>query len=329
MQKALVTLLSLALLASGAVLLSSIQSNRALEAQLATLRAELDAAQTIQKQTLDETRRIREENETFKKESEHLREKLATAAAEPGTPAPASGGRSRGGTSDWMKTMAKMFDDPEMKETMRNQQRMGIRMLYGEIMRELGLSQEDADIVMDILVDRQMDLSAAAMKQFGEEGSPGDIPAAAAAASETHNDKLKSILGDAKFKELESYESSMGDRWMLNQFESEFSTAGAPLAKDQKTKLLAIMQEERGKTPPGQTNFGNISNTADQLQAMQTDEGINQIVSVQEDFNRRVMERARGVLSPDQIVAFEKVQKQQTDLMNTQLKMSRELFRQK
>jgi regulator of replication initiation timing len=329
MQKLLVPLLCLALLACGVALYSKTTANRALESKLAAVRTALDAEIAKQEQTLAQTRRVREENEAFKQESEHLRNKLATLTNEPATAEVAKPDERGSGAASWMKSMAKMFSDPEMKKTVRTQQLMGIRMMYADAIRELGLSREDGDIVLDILADRQMDLSAAAMKQFGGDSAAADGASATADIAKSHIDKLKSVLGEEKFKNLESYEASMGDRILLNQFEGEFTSAGAPLAKDQKDQLLAIMRDERSKTPPDQPNLGNTGNATEQIKALQTDEGIDRLAASQENFNRRVMDRAQTLLSPDQIAAFEKVQKQQMELLHMQLKMSREMFRSK
>jgi hypothetical protein len=60
---------------------------------------------------------------------------------------------------------------------------------------------------------------------------------------------------------------------------------------------------------------------------MQSEEGINSWLKTQEDFNHRVLDRARTVLSPDQILAFEAAQKQQIDLQRMGVQMSREMFK--
>ena len=54
---------------------------------------------------------------------------------------------------------------------------------------------------------------------------------------------------------------------------------------------------------------------------------MNAFLKTQEDFNRRVLERARTVLSPDQMLAFEAAQKQQIEMQRMGVQMSRELFK--
>jgi hypothetical protein len=132
------------------------------------------------------------------------------------------------------------------------------------------------------------------------------------------------VLGEDKFKSLQSYEASMGDRFMLQQFEGQFGIAGAPLEGDQKQQLLSLMKEERAKTPP-QMNLAN-TNPARQMEALKDPATVNQFIASQEDFQKRVLERSRQFLNADQIGALEKVHQQQLELLRMQMKMSREMI---
>jgi hypothetical protein len=53
---------------------------------------------------------------------------------------------------------------------------------------------------------------------------------------------------------------------------------------------------------------------------------VNRWEQSQQDFNRRVLERARTVLSPDQVLALEASQKQQFQMQQMGMKMGREMM---
>jgi hypothetical protein len=236
---------------------------------------------------------------------------------------------SKGEASDgakWMKGIAKMFTDPEMRKTMRSQQMVGIRMMYGDLAKELGLSPQESEQLLELLTDRQMDMAAAGMQSLDANNpNQADDKKRLAENAKRYEDQIKAIVGEEKFKSLQTYESSMGDRFMLQQFEGQFGAAGAPLEGNQKQQLLDLMREERGKTPTN-LNLGNTSNPAQQMEALRNPETVNQFVASQQEFQKRVLERSRQFLSADQIGALEKVQKQQLDLLNMQMKMSREML---
>ncbi len=106
--------------------------------------ARLEEEARIKRHT-EELAKLREQNEIYKRESRELREKLAAktavASAAPAAttaePQGASDAEKKEG-GDFMKGIAKMYQDPEMK-VMRTQQAMGIRMMYGDLAKELGL----------------------------------------------------------------------------------------------------------------------------------------------------------------------------------------------
>jgi hypothetical protein len=209
---------------------------------------------------------------------------------------------------------------------MRSQQMIGIRMMYGDLAKELGLSPQDAEQLLELLTDRQMEMAAAGMQSL-DQNDPNQASAKERLAENTkrYEEQIKAMLGEDKFKSLQSYEASIGDRFMLQQFEGQFGASGAPLEGNQKQQLLDLMREERAKTPPN-LNLANSRNPTQQMEALKNPEMVNQFVTSQQEFHQRVLERSRQFLNADQIGALEKVQKQQLDLLNSQLKMSRDML---
>lgn len=280
-----------------------------------------------------ELSRLREQIEIFKQESEQLRARLAEEKTAPKTPAatdanaPAPGESAPGGGGQFMKGLAKMFTDPEMKKSMRVQQLVGIRMLYGDLTKELGLVGADAEQLLEILADRQMDISASAMSNLDPNAPDKDAKAKKIADTrQRYTEQLQAVLGEERYQKFKTYEGSIGDRFLLQQSEGQFAATGAPLDSAQKEKLLTFMREERAKTPADGNNLMNTTDPQKQFEAIQSDEAIAQFMTSQETFNRRVLDRARDMLNVDQIATLQKVQQQQIELLKTQMKMSREFL---
>jgi hypothetical protein len=249
------------------------------------------------------------------------------ANAAPGEPAvekPAGAG--------FMKNLAKMFNDPKMKEMMRAQQATGVNMMYGSLAKELGLSPDEAKQVLALLAERQGELTAKGMKAF-DKGAV-DAQALAETGKETeaaraaYDEQLKNVLGADKFAKFQEYERTIGERFALDQVQRQLAAGGTPLEEKQTQGLLEIMKQERQQTPPTPFDAANRGGAA-QAQAMQSDEAVNGWIKTQEDYNRRVLTRARTVLSPDQILAFEAAQKQQMEMQQMGVKMGREFFKAK
>ena len=56
---------------------------------------------------------------------------------------PKAGGPKEPKGENFMKGLAKMLTDPAMKKSMRSQQLIGIRMLYSDLAKQLGLSPQE------------------------------------------------------------------------------------------------------------------------------------------------------------------------------------------
>jgi hypothetical protein len=60
---------------------------------------------------------------------------------------------------------------------------------------------------------------------------------------------------------------------------------------------------------------------------MQDQGAIDGWIKSQDEFNRRVLDRARTVLNPDQMLGFEAALKQQIEMQKMGIQMSREMFK--
>ena len=335
MNKPIVIVLALVAAGLGGLAFTQSQSAARARASFAETQARLEAEAA---RDAEEIARLNEKIAMFKSEADQLRKRNAEKAAEPvdengKTPLAADPGDKPGDKKQdkgggWMKGIAKMFKDPEMRKMMRGQQGVGVRMMYGDLAKELGLTPDEANQVMELLTDRQMDASATAMNAMDETGDPSQLAASAADAQKVVADyeaKLKNILGEDRTKKLTDYERTLGDRMAIQQYSSSFSSAGVPLDETQKQGLLNVMKEERLKHPPGPLDPGT-KDVGAQMKAMRTGEGLDQALASQRDMNQRVLTRARTVLTPDQMAAFETAQKAQMEMQEMGIKMAKGMF---
>ena len=310
-----------------------VSANKKLRAQLDTRQQELAVQATESGARIAQ---VQEQNEIFKSESEQLRLKLVEQKKDVAAPAAVGAGADpakAGADTDaekkpegnWLKGIAKMFNDPAMKKSMRAQQAFGIRMMYGDLAKELGLSSQDANLVFDLLADRQMDMST---KALGGDGDESKLEANAAEAQKSKSDydaEIKNILGEERMKKFEDYERTAGERMMLQQYQQSLSGSGTPLDDGQRKTLLGIMSEERLRQPATPLDSGSKDVTG-AMKALRSGEGFDQAIASQRDMNQRVLARARTVLSADQIVSFETAQKQMLDMQEMGLKMGKAMM---
>ena len=215
----------------------------------------------------------------------------------------------------------KMFKDPEMKKAMAAQQSIALRQFYADFAKLANLSPQETEQLYDLLTQRQM----AMMENAGDmmNGSP-DVKAAEATAADAKkqfDDDLKTLLGDSRASQFQTFEKSLGDRIALNQLNQQLASSGMPLNDGQRDGLLRIIGDERSKQPASPIQSGNPSGLA-----ALSDDAMEKFFASQQEMNARVRTRAMSLLTAQQMQALEQGQKQQLEMQKAGIKMARQMF---
>ena len=219
----------------------------------------------------------------------------------------------------------RMMKDPAMKEMIRNQSKTMMKTMYGPLFKELNLPADQQKKLTDLLIDAQMSGVENAGDMFGgEAGAKTNAFNAVAEAQKKMGEDIKSLLGEEKYAQYEEYQKSLSDRMVLNQFQQQTAGTDTALRDEQLKQLVQVMKEEREKAPPVISE--DSSKTADSLSRMMNAEMMEQQFKWQEEYNKRVFERAGKVLTPEQLKEFAEFQEQQSNMQKLGLRMAREMF---
>lgn len=243
------------------------------------LKVDLDAANTRTKMIADRLAQV------------------ATPAPTPEPTAPTTDEATPKKSNNPARQWAEMLKNPEMRKAIRAQQAIGMRMLYGDLIKELHLDSDRADKLYDILVDQTLQSSEMGMDMLDGKSSAGSI-ADLKAKTDAQIDEL---LGPNGHQKVADFQQSLGDRMLVNQFDQTLSASDVKLSPEQKNALLQIMGEERKNSATMQ----KFSNPANQMQLF---EGNNwdQYVKASEEHFARVQRRAAGILTQSQTKEFQK-----------------------
>ena len=234
------------------------------------------------------------------------------------TPAPPSSDepkpKSQGGV------LAKMFENPEMRKMMAAQQTAALRGLYGDYARQANLSPDEENRFFQLLQDRQMALMDSSAKMMT--GGAIDMKAATAATNTT-DEALKYLLGDARYAQYQEFEKALPDRVQVLQFSHQLSAQGAPLTDSQVKVLIQIMSEERLSAPSFVSENAPGSQQALSMSPADVDRYSRLIDSV----NGRVYKRAASILTAPQLNTFAVFQRNMATAQVASLKMTQEMFK--
>ena len=248
------------------------------------------------------------------------------SSAGPQPPVP-DAGKSKGFFGDFL---SKMMDDPDMKKMMRQQQGAMMDIMYGGLFKELGLTQEETDKFKELLLDRQMkavEAGGAFMKLQSEDNDKTAAMSELAEQQKEFDEQVKAFLGDARYTQYKDYNETMTERMTLNQFSEQMAGGRNPLNADQTSQLLEIMKQERkGMTPVFSETTVDGSATVANFQVMMSEDKMNELFKQQEEINQRVLERAKTVLTPEQLDALAAHQSSQLQMQRMGMSMAAKMF---
>jgi hypothetical protein len=218
--------------------------------------------------------------------------------------------------------MAEMMKNPAARDALKAQTRAQLENEYRDLFDSLGLDEATSDAIMKIVTDRafaQMD-STFAMSS----GSPEE-KAAASAALKADTDKAEAALKEKlgpNYASFEKFEKSAPERQQLKMVKSAFKDKGLDFDEATEAKLMDSLYETRSSWK-FEHDYSDPSNLSPESL---NDEALNRYAEENAKMQEAVEGKVRSFLSPEQFDAFRSAQKQQQEMMQLGLKMSRGMF---
>ncbi len=331
--KAVVSILALI---TGFVLAGSLvqrHRNSGLQQQLAALAQEKEA-QAGQLQTLETARKqVETERDDLLMNAAFMQEHARTQqlANPPTTPrvSPAATETNtdvqRAEKAGLGNFLSKMMQDPDAKKFIRDQQRAMLDQMYAPLLKRLNLSPDEAAQFKDMIADNAMNAAEKATAMFSATNR-SDLAASLSVEQKAFDEQLKTFLGEERFAKFQEYQETVGDRTQLNLFKQQ-SGGDYPINETQTEQLLTLIKEER-RSVSAETGQSAVPSPKNQqnLEAMLSPEHAEKLLQSQEIVNQRVFERARGILSPEQLQSFGAFQSNQMQTMRLGMSMARKLL---
>lgn len=192
--------------------------------------------------------------------------------------------------------MREMMANPENRRAMQAQHKMALRAMYKDLAGELHLSADQANQLLDLLAQQQMERMQEMRENRGDRNA---LSQANADLEQKNAAELTALLGD-KYSQYQEYQQSLGERMQVEQIGVQFAAANLPLADSQKKQLITAMVEERKTLPP--PTWSQDASPQDNMARMR---------AWQQDYEKRIKDRASSVLSSQQLAQYEELQKAQ------------------
>jgi len=232
------------------------------------------------------------------------------------------------GASKMAQGLAEMMDSPEMRETIRMQIRNAvIDPVYGSLMKEMNLSEDEKSKFIDILMERYM--AGMDMFQMMQEGADEekwkDYQSELEKRQQEVNDDMKKLLGDEKYEKYDYYQNTEQERMQVMQLNQRLAYADQTLSHDQEEQLVKLMYDERSAIAEEPDYFDPQKAGPNDL----TEEKINKLLQLQADLNKRVRDKSSTILDEAQRTSFEAFQDAYLQQQSMGLRMASQMFKKK
>jgi hypothetical protein len=222
--------------------------------------------------------------------------------------------------------MAKMFNNPEMKEAMKAQASMQTEMQYAKLISQLAMDEAETSLFKKLLGDRvaeKTDLGFKMMDSTLTKEQRKAITDEFDAQKKASDAAIKHFLNnDNDYASFQHWEDTEPERMQMMLGRSAFEAASAPLSPDQEEQLINVMAEVR-KRPSDIPDMNDPKNIDP---GMMTDDLTNQVMANLDQQQKSVQEGAAGFLTPPQLEALKKMQDQMRALTETSMKMSKAMM---
>ncbi len=185
--------------------------------------------------------------------------------------------------------LAKMMSDPAMKQYLRQAQKDKIQSLYSDLFKELRLTPEQSDAVLNLLCDQ-------AARSMAELTGNNDQPSPYTQADLA--EQLKGLLGNAGLARFGQYSVEIPARTTINLLNGQLSDT--PLTADQSAQLLQVIKAEPNNLTQGITGAPDRAFLGSQADI---DAFLQQVTAS----NQRILQQAGSFLTPDQLAALNTV----------------------
>ncbi len=215
--------------------------------------------------------------------------------------------------------MLDMLKTPAGKEMMRATMRsMGqvVVKSYAKLFADLHLTAEQTAGVKDLMINKVMagaEMAATAMAGQADTAQLRELGAQVNAEQTAIEEQIKQLLGDDNYARYKEYGKNASERVTVTEFEDQLAGGPKAATPDQEQQLVSAMIEER-QNFNFTTDYSDPSKLTGDIAAYYTEDRTKRYQQELEQLNQRFLERAQGILSPEQLGAF------QTSLASQQAK---------
>jgi hypothetical protein len=227
-----------------------------------------------------------------------------------------------------MDRSRQLLQDPEYRKAMLAQQKLAMRRMYPDLLTALRLQPQEAERLMDVLAEQQLNMisNQPPFRGRGQPPDPTEVQQYQQQVQQQQRERdaqIAALLGDAKLQEWQQYQKTLGARAQIRELRTELAESGIPLREGQVEPLVSALASEQERRSQ------EMMKDRARLNALGTTMPAGRVTMMEQDleraadYNQRLHDAAAPYLSSDQLRRFDAHLNQQLEAQRVNVRMMR------
>ena len=188
---------------------------------------------------------------------------------------------------------------PAFRKMIQSQMRASNKRLYADVGRDLGLTEEETDMLIDLLTAQQLE----GFDQMHDAADPAEANRRYEQARQKQQAAINDLIGADRAMALQEYQETLPARQDFEMLARQLEDHDVALSEEQRDRLLAAYVGERTRVP-----------MPEYIDGMDGAEYARQVNAWQDDYNARVGGEAESILDSDQLGTYNEIQQWQREM---------------
>jgi hypothetical protein len=224
---------------------------------------------------------------------------------------------------DYRDREARMLRDPQYREARRALNRAGMASTYIDLPASLGISQDEADKLIDLLTEQDLRRWEESVRDPESEEELRKRALQIDEMQRANDAEVAGLLGKAKLAQWKEYQASLGARHQVLQLRTTLSAGPAPLREDQVEPLIAAMYAEQKQVAEALEEYTATLTWSAGQQPVSQSLSNERRVQLSAAANERIHMAAASILSQPQLESLDEMLQRQLDMEKAEYDMMR------
>jgi len=238
-------------------------------------------------------------------------------------PAPSDAGQKQSTPPDYFGYEARMLRNPKYREARRAHRQMQLASGHLDLAESLQISQEQADRLLDLLVDQELRFADDPRRNPINEEEVQERQLRVRESQRANDAELTALLGESKLAQWKEYQASLQTRHQVQQLRTTLAAGPEPLRGDQIQPLVDAMYAEQKRVKEELAAYTATLAWSGGMDGQSHSRRNERHAQLAAAASERIQTAAESILTQQQLETLDGVLQRQLDMENAKYEVMR------